>query len=118
MKHYVGQIAWGYAFRETEDKEELRYIQTPVKGIFARTNKPNKGEDPTIPRRPDEYGTYFIPFKKNSNELAWSRAVATSSRAYADTYEDAVKGFNKKIDETIAHHMVLIKKREEHRIQV
>lgn len=44
---------------------------------------------------------YFVPYKKNGKELAFSKAVLVDSRWYADTEAQAIDGYNKLLEKEI-----------------
>lgn len=87
------------------------YTRPPVRGMFTL----GKSVEDTKRRtnRGDTKIEYFVPFKKNSNELAWSKAVLMHSRCYASTYEECVVLYNKLISNAINWHMYEISKLEQ-----
>lgn len=103
----VGDIVYAYAFKETESRDQLRYIQKPILGILTKFNHPDneQGElfkSQTKPR-------YFVPFKKNStSELAWSKSVQASARHYEQTEAKAIQEFNEIIKKVIRQHEGII----------
>lgn len=90
-----GDTVWACAYKVTFNKEGLRYIQKPVKGVL--TSSKNKDmylkhlEDGTTDIR------YFVPFKKDKKDLAWSKAVQVSARIYATTKEECIELYNEEI---------------------
>lgn len=69
-----------YAFAYKEDERALNLICKPVKGKI--------------------HNGFFFEYKKDSVNLK-KNGVRASSRYFADTYEEAVVGYNKLIDERI-----------------
>lgn len=70
---------WAFAYKEDERAKNL--ICKPVKGRIIRKS----------------YRTEFHEYKKSKQELK-DTGVRVYSRYYADTYEEAVAGFNKLLD--------------------
>lgn len=109
--YICGDIAYGYAFQETNDKNNLKLIQKPILGVLVRVKHEHE-----ITKDSTHRPMYFVPFKKNTHDPAWSRAVSSSARYYDDTYPEAVNSYNNLIDKTIAYHQARIKEREKQKI--
>lgn len=62
-----GTVVWACGFKESNNRSEKRYHQPPIKGMLTASNQDpfNQGVKKT-----DTYPEYFVPFKKNSSELA------------------------------------------------
>lgn len=103
--HYkVGDVVWGCAYTCSGDKESKRFFQEPIKGQFTASNR--EVTNTAIMATAAQKGTYvepryFVPFKKNGIDLAWSKAVNFTARMYADTYAESVELYNDKIQEYI-----------------
>lgn len=97
-------------------KRERLYIKKPIRGIFTvgKTDEKNKI---ALSRGNTSIG-YFVPFKKNSDELAWSKAVQMSSRKYASTYEECVQLYNKLILNKVEWHQQEIEDLKKELIQL
>lgn len=101
---------WGFAIEQISNRSYLgmRLMQKPVIGRIAadKSMVPHVFDRNSIPR-------YFVPLKKGSDtECTWSRAVSIDSRSYADTEEEAVEAYNKKIDDIICKTKEEIKELE------
>lgn len=98
----VGDVVYACAFEYSHEKESKALHQKPVRGMLAvcKTEEKNR----IALEKGDTSIGYFIPFKKNSNELAWSKAVQMSSRKYASTYEECVGLYNQLIRGAIFWH--------------
>lgn len=99
----VGDTIWACNYRATLDKEGLRYIQTPIQGIFSFANS-EKEHEKAIQQGKVGAGCikYFIPLKKNGTEPAWSKAVSIEAREYATTEEECKELYNELIDDYIS----------------
>lgn len=88
----VGMEVWACAFAETANKEGKKNYCTPVKGVISSSQYEN----------PDRwsvgYFKYFVPYKKNGKDLAFSKAVRIHSRVYAKTEEECWELYNKLIN--------------------
>lgn len=91
-----GSEIWACNYKTTEDKEGLRYIQLPIKGMVACAKNQELHEKLMKSEEPDL--RYFVPFKKNGKGLAWSKAVELDSRLYATTEEDSKEMYNEEIE--------------------
>ena len=47
---------------------------------------------------------YFVPFKKNGKDLAWSRAVTIYARCFTESESECIEYFNNLIREQIQWH--------------
>ena len=88
---HVGDTVWACAY--TFNKEgTMQYFQKPVRGMLSRISQSN---DPyLIPGKANLMPLYFIPFKSNGAELAWSKSVKAINRHYADTEEECNELYN------------------------
>lgn len=108
----AGDTAWACAFHYTHDKESKSLHQEPIYGKFMIGNTQLK-VDEKLERRPDySYPEYFVPFKKNGVDLAWSKAVHMSSRHYATTEDECVELYNSLIMDAVDWHRKEIDKLE------
>lgn len=65
-----------------------------------------------------EYGRdYVYALDKNDKPLK-SKSVQTSSRHYAETYEEAIEGYNKLVDKQIDFLIMMAKKHNDDKIVV
>ena len=100
----AGDTVWACAFNYTHDKEGRSLHQEPVLGKFMLCSTQAKHDD-KLKRYPDyTYPEYFVPFKKNGVDLAWSKAVHMHSRCYATTEEECVDLYNNLIGNAIDWH--------------
>lgn len=90
-----GDVVWACAFKVTYDKDDMRFIQKPIMGILSSA-KTEKLHSELLEFGKDNI-SYFIPFKKNKNELAWSKAVQTSARIFATTEEECKEMYNEEV---------------------
>lgn len=98
-----GMHVWASAFRLTENKASLSLRQEPVPGIAAYSQY-EIATGPEIPGKPgtgrDMSGMaarWFVPFKKNSEDPAWSKAVRIESRDIASTRAEAEEMYRDRI---------------------
>lgn len=108
-----GSIVWGYAFRRPDRRSDtqMRLFQKPVQGKIASVKRDTPVSfDGNTPR-------YFVPLKKNSDtECSWSKVIDIDSRDYADTEEEAIEAYNKKIEWAIHNVKEELKELEEMKI--
>ena len=110
-----GDIVWACAYDKSESKEANILKQLPIKGklMVCRTDE---ATNKILNIRPNISVAYFVPFKKNGTDLAWSKAVRVNSRMYATTYEESVEQYNDKIESYINWYKENIKDLENDRI--
>lgn len=93
---------WACDFKYAHDKESKHLYQKPVLGKLMA------GRTEELHKRCVASGTatvkYFVPFKKNGTELAWSKAVTVYSRKYATSKQECIKMFNELIESDIKWH--------------
>lgn len=85
---------WACDFQLDRSKTQMGLFQKPIYGEIRGKINPHTNEE-------SESGYYFIPYKKNSTELAMSKKVRLEARCYADTYEECRDLYNTLIDERI-----------------
>lgn len=100
----VGDSVWACAYSFASNKETKTLYQEPIRGEFTAGR--NISHNDVVLKRCADMGivpeiSYFVPYKKNGTGLAWSKAVETSSRMYATTYDECVELYNDKIEEYI-----------------
>ena len=93
---------WACAFKYQHSKEGKRFFQKPVLGRLMCGNTLEKHLNCIRDCRC--YLNYFVPYKKNSNQLAWSRAVEIYSRMYATSEAECIQLYNSMIAENINWH--------------
>lgn len=108
-KHFnVGDTVYACAYKYTRDKEQKVFHQKPIAGmLMAGKTEPKHNQRLAIGGNVIEY---FVPFKKNSTELAWSKAVSVTARNYASTYTECVELYNSLIKNAIIWHINEIEK--------
>lgn len=79
-----GTPVWAYAY--------CPYPESLRKGLYCL---PERGEV-------DSYRRVFFPYKKGSTTKRKSGRVSVYSRQYADTYAEAVDGFNELVDKRVS----------------
>lgn len=101
-KFYIGDEVWACDFKYAHDKESRHLYQKPILGKLMA------GRTEELHKRCVASGTatvkYFVPFKKNGTELAWSKAVTVYSRKYATSKQECIKMFNELIESDIKWH--------------
>lgn len=95
---------WAFAYSIDDDTNRSKLRCTPVRGIIIPKDK--HGYD--IPT--------FHPFKKNTTEPL-KNGVSSIARYYADTYEEAVFGYNKLVEKRITKLQGLIDETKKDLIQ-
>lgn len=112
VKEYfkVGDIVYACAYKPTSDKESRHNYQKPIRGILVLDSseakcKVREEKGYTEPR-------YFVPFKKNGKDLAWSRAVTVYARYFTDNEVECIEYYNKLIKEQIQWHQNEIERLE------
>lgn len=97
-----GMAVWASAYRSGDLKSQSRLRQTPVRGLATYLKSGPCDYEPGKPYPATSFrARYFVPFRKDSDEPAWSRAVRIESRDVAMTGEDAVRAYNARIREEI-----------------
>lgn len=100
----AGDEIWACAFNYTHDKEGKHLYQEPVFGKLM-AGKTEVAHNSRIERFPDSSNVeYFVPFKKNGVDLAWSKAVLMYNRYYATTEEECVELYNSLVKNAIDWH--------------
>lgn len=104
---------WASAYTYASTKESRLNYQKPIRGRIMRGETIAKHlirEKENLRANSRYYSDYFVPFKKNSEELAWSKAVHVYTREYSETEEESIKLFNEMIQENIDWHLKEIEK--------
>lgn len=104
----AGDEVWACAYEYDRTNFGKHYFQEPVLGIFSAGNTACShdrylSEGRVTPR-------YFVPYKKNSKEPAWSKCVSIYARCYTNNKEECVSLFNELILGNIEWHENEIKK--------
>lgn len=108
-KHWkVGDIVWACAFKYAGTKESKHLYQTPIKGMFTHSKCPEDIKDISTTKQ-YKHIRYFIPFKKNGKDLAYSKAVNYNARCYADYEYECINLYNELIQKNIDWHKSCIK---------
>lgn len=112
-KHFkVGDTVYACAYKYNRDKEGRQYFQKPILGQLVLGR--NKTEEEYYQRTGRETEpNYFVPFKKNGEDLAWSKIVTIYSRYFTTDEEESKKFYNDLIKEQIAWHESEISKLRE-----
>ena len=111
INHFkLSDTAYACAYEYTHDKEGKCKHQKPVLGVFTAGNTEEKNAEYIAKGRTDV--CYFVPFKKNGIDLAWSKAVTIYSRCYATTQQECIALYNRLIQDSIEWHEQEIKKLE------
>lgn len=106
-----GQVIWACAYElNSKGTGKLGYSK-PIQGMLMlgdteSSHDWNEKHGYKTPR-------YFVPFKKNNKDLAWSKAVSIYSRRYADSKEECLEYFKDIINEEIKIHKERIRVLEE-----
>ena len=104
MKFKPGDTVWACAFKPAHDKESKQYFQRPIQGkLMAGASELSDAES----RK--RYGleaqpTHFVPFKKGSTELAWSKAVTIYARWVSDSFQECTEKYKSLVQEQIDWH--------------
>lgn len=107
--HKVGDEIWACAYTESNDKDGIVHYQEPIQGVLVSTlNKRTK----TLDSREGSID-FFVPYKKSSKELAWSKVVSASARLYADTREESIQQYNDRIQSYKMYYQKKINKLDE-----
>lgn len=107
----IGDIVFACAYKPTSDKESKHNYQKPIIGMLVLDSslakcKEREKKGYTEPR-------YFVPFKKNGKDLAWSKAVTIYARYFTDNEMESKAYYNKLIMEQIQWHQSEIEKLKE-----
>lgn len=107
----VGDKVWGFSYSYSRDKESLKLKQVPVLGMITAGNTESYNNRLIeVLKQNNHFGNpgtgamYFTPFKKNGNDLAWSKSVRIYNRIYTENEEDAIKMYNDEIRKCIKWH--------------
>lgn len=79
-----GVMLWAFAYSTNKSEKSLHLKKEPVKGKIIQ----------------ETYGCKFYEINKKGNVIK-SKKVHIWSRTYADTYEEAIAGYNEQINEQI-----------------
>lgn len=105
------QEVWACMFEYNKGKESKRLYQKPILGkVMASCRQSYHDEYVQELKRKGWYGKeqygvcWFVPYKKNSKELCWSKAVKVYSRRYAIDEETSKQLYNRMIKNSIDWH--------------
>lgn len=104
---------WACAYEYTSKKESRLNFQKPILGMIMcdKTEERHKEKkERYIQRGYKPPCDYFVPFKQNGKDLAWSKAVKIWSRCYASTEKECKEIFNSLINKKVAWHLEEIEK--------
>lgn len=79
------QKIWACAYQLDNNQITMGLKQKPIYGVIKGRYRPE----------------FFIPFKKNSNELAKSKQVSIYARCFADTEMECIELYNQLVQEKI-----------------
>lgn len=88
----LGEIVWGYAYDTETVGETLTLRKEPVKGIILK----NESTKPRSFR--DDYHFYEVNEK---GKIKKSTKVRVTNRRFADTWEEAVIGYNNLVQKQV-----------------
>ena len=113
QEHFkVGDIVYACAYQYNRDKEGRQYFQKPILGKLVLGR--NEAEANYYAKTGREAApNYFVPFKKNDKDLAWSKVVTIYSRYFTDNEEESKEFYNDLIQKQIAWHELEIDKLKE-----
>lgn len=112
-KHFkVGDTVYACAYEYKRDKEGRRYFQKPVLGklVLGRTLSEEEYYERTGRKTEPNY---FVPFKKNGKDLAWSKVVSIYARYFTTDEEESKEFYNDLIQKQISWHESEIDKLKE-----
>lgn len=112
-KHFkVGDVVYACAYKYNRDKEGRQYFQKPILGklVLGRTLS-EEGYYERTGRKTEP--NFFVPFKKNGKDLAWSKVVSIYSRYFTEDEEDSKEFYNDLIQKQITWHESEIDKLKE-----
>lgn len=98
-----GDIVYACAYTLSSTKDARALHQKPIRGMFV-AGKTKEKNDYALSKGSTGI-SYFVPFKKNGTDLAWSRAVELSSRCYGTTLQECIEVYNQLILNKINWHM-------------
>ena len=75
-----------------------RYRQKPVQGRLVRHYN---DIGPENFKGDGSYVKYFVPYRKGTKDLAWSKAVEFRHRRYAWSQSEAIDLYNKEVDDLL-----------------
>lgn len=107
----VGDTTYACAYEYTHDKNGKSKHQKPIRGMFTAGDTEAKNNEYIAKGQTSI--RYFVPFKKNGVDLAWSKAVSRYSRYYTSTLSECNELYNKLIQENINWHEREIEKLRE-----
>lgn len=95
----VDDEVWACAFQPTSDKEGKHNFSKPIRGRLVCGNTESSDKY----RRDKGYKdvAYFVPYKKNGIDLAWSKAVTIYARYFSKTEQESIDFYNKLVQEHI-----------------
>lgn len=94
----LDDIVWACAFELTTAKGGKHNYSKPVRGMLV-AGSTEVGDKNA--RKKEERIRFFVPFKKNGDGLAWSKAVTIYSRYFADTEEESKECYNSQVQEVV-----------------
>lgn len=108
----VGDTVYACAYQYNRDKEGRQFFQKPILGklVLGRSETEEAYYERTDRKTEPNY---FVPFKKNGKDLAWSKVVTIYSRYFTDDEEESKEFYNDLIQKQIAWHESEIDKLKE-----
>lgn len=106
----LDDIVYAFAYKPTSDKEGKSKYSKPVRGRLVAGGTALK--DAEARKRLNPFIRYFVPFKKNGIDLAWSKAVTIYARQFSLDEDECKKCYNELIQKQIFWHEQEIKKLE------
>lgn len=107
----VGDIVYACAYTPTYNKEGRHNYQKPIRGMLVLDNSEERCEKRA--KAGYDEPRYFVPFKKNGKDLAWSKAVTVYSRYFTDDENESKEYYNKLVREQLHWHQAEIEKLKE-----
>lgn len=108
----VGDTVYACAYKYNKDKEGRQYFQKPILGKLVLGRTEAEGEFYLRTERKIE-PHYFVPFKKNGKDLAWSKVVSIYARYFTTDEEESKEFYNDLIQKQISWHESEIDKLKE-----
>lgn len=99
----VGDSVYACAYKYNRDKEGRQYFQKPILGKLVLGRSETEEDYYARTGRKTE-PNYFVPFKKNGKDLAWSKVVTIYSRYFTDDEEESKEFYNDLIQKQISWH--------------